>query len=200
MTAAVQNIYTALAPLRLYALNSGGLIDSELAAYDAAFAVVEQLLDEVLARAFVQTASGEALARYEKLVGLSPRQKLADATRRELVLYRLAVAPFDFHREGMASSIRAAGMEAELVEHPAAEALTVRCREILDPSLDLDSLTASVRAMLPAHLAAEIDIGSLTWDRFDAADPDWDDWDAADMTWTAFDLDGHNIFTEQGGI
>lgn len=194
MSAALDGLFRALEPLRLYSLRTGSLVDRELAAYDAAFSTLEELSAEVLKQAFVQTADGDALARYESLVGLPPRDKLDDETRRALVLYRLGSAPLDFHREGMINSIRAAGMEPELDEHPESESLTVRCVTIVDSSLEQDGLTARVRTVLPAHLESEIDYGGLTWDRFDGKEINWDDWDAADFTWTIFDLEGDRIF------
>jgi len=53
--------------------------------------------------------------------------------------------------------------------------------------------------MLPAHLKAEYDIGVMTWDMFDALDPDWDLWDSEDFTWSYFDMDGHNLFAGGDG-
>lgn len=194
MSSAIDGVYRALAPLRLYALREDSLIDRELAAYDAAFAVAEELLAEIERQAFVQTADGSALTLHEKTVGLAPREALEIETRRELVLYRLGAAPFDFDREGMVNSIRATGMEAELIEDPLGESITVRCLRIIDPSLDLDSLSARVRAVLPAHLDASFDIGDLTWDLFEAREITWDAWNAENMTWSDFDLNGHNLF------
>lgn len=193
MSRALEGIYRALAPLRLYRLEENSLIDRELAAYEAAFAPVEKRMEEAGRQGAVQTASGEALARHERLVGLTPRLTLEEKTRRELVLYRMGAAPFDFSREGMLSSIRAAGMEAEIREDPAGEEIAVRCLGVIDATLDLDSLKAGVRTVLPAHLPAEFDFGELTWEMLEETGITWDDWDGADMTWTEFDLNGIGI-------
>lgn len=194
---ALNGVYEALRPLGLYRLGQDSLVDRELAAYGAALEAFENAVETAARQHFVQTASGEALARYETLVGLAPRTGLDDETRRALVLYRLGVAPHDFHREGMLGSIRAAGMEAELGEDVEKEALTVRCLRVLDPSLDLDQLKESVRGVLPAHLLSEFDMGDLTWDLLESAAVTWDRWDETDLTWTDFDLNGHNIFIKE---
>lgn len=196
MSAAVQAIYRALRPLRLYRLEQDSGVDRELAAYEAAFAAAEEALAELERQAFVQTAGGRGLALYEGLVGLTPRDALGDEARRDLVRYRLGAAPFDFTLAGMRNSIRAAGMEAVLTEDVAGEKLTVRCTRVVDQSLELDELIASVRKVLPAHLEVEFDIGDLTWERFEAAGVTWNAWDAANMTWGDFDLNGHNLFQE----
>lgn len=197
MTNTLQRMYKTLAALRVYRLQDGSLIDSELAAYDAAFAVVEEALTQAAEQAAVQTATGEALARYEQLVGLTPRYSLDDETRRSLVLYRLGSAPFDFHREGMINSIRAVGMEAELVEHFAEESLTVRYGKVVDQTLDLDNIKANIRTVLPAHLDADFDMGHLTWAMFDAAGLTWDELDAIGFTWTEFDLNGQELLGQK---
>lgn len=191
---ALERMRRALRPLRLYDLDGESLVARELAVYAAALDGAAQTLEETARALFVQTAEGAELARHESLVGLLPRTDMDDDSRRALVLYRLGSAPFDFDRAGMLSSIRAAGMEAEIREDYAGEAITVRCLRIVDQSLELDALKASVRSVLPAHLEAEFDIGELTWDLLEAAAPDWDAWDATDMNWADFDLNGHNIF------
>lgn len=193
MSAALEGLYAELAPLRIYKLRTGSLIDQELAVYGAAFAMVEQRLEEIRRASGVQTADGEALALHEALVGLTPRDGLDIETRRSLVLYRLGAAPLDFTCEGIRNAIRAAGMEAKLTEDPGGEALVVHCVRVLDASLDLDGMKRAVRAVLPAHLEVEFDMGELTWDMFDGGGIDWDRWDAADMTWGDFDLNGHSL-------
>lgn len=198
MSRAVEGLYAALEPLRLYALRRDSGIDRELAGYGAGFGPLEDLLEETLREAFVQTAAGTGLERHEAMVGLLPRQGLDDPTRRELVLYRLGLAPFDFSRAGMLSSIRACGMEAEITEYPGEERIVIRCVDIIDKSLDLDRLKNTVRAVLPAHLEADFDLGELTWNMLESAGVSWAGWDAKNFTWTEFDLNGHHIFLQEG--
>lgn len=194
MGAALDGIYTLLEPLRLYRLRQGSLVDAELAAYAAGLELIEGRLEELRAQAFVQTAEGSGLARHESLVGLGVRTGMSDADRRSLILYRLSTSPFDFDRRGMENSVRAAGLEADIIENFPEESLTVVTRWLIDAFADLDAVKARVNTMLPAHLGVEYDIGELTWDLFDLADPAWDGWDGMDFTWNEFDLDGHKLF------
>lgn len=189
--AALDNLYEALEPLRLYALHTHSLVDRELAVYGKALSGVEELAADLMRQTFVQTATEEDLARHEKLVGLVERQNAQLDARREMVLYRMGVAPQDYTVAGLTASIRTAGMVARLEEHPREESLLVHCQELLDQSVDLDWLKREVAAMLPAHVEFQFDIGVMTWDLFDTGDVSWDHWDATGMTWTEFDIHGH---------
>lgn len=188
-------LYERLAPLKLYALNQNSLIDCELAAYDVAFSMLEQSIREILADAFVQTASDAGLAMHEKLVGLHERSGVSLDARRALVLYRKSVAPFDFNLNGMLGSLLAAGLEAEIIENYDNESLKIISRNIIDDFYDLDALKASVFTMLPAHLEAEFDVGFMTWDMFESYSVIWDDWDSIDFTWEQFDIDSDKLFS-----
>lgn len=193
MTNAVKHIYRQLDGLGIYALDGSSLVDCELLAYDAAFAVLEELLEEIRLQAMIQTSTGEGLRAHERLVGLGQREGLSDDIRRDLILYRLSVAPFDFTAEGMVRSMRAAGLDGQLTEHSPEERITVRSNAFIDRFEDLDSLKARLSEMLPAHLDWEFDTGYLTWDMFDSREVVWDRWDGLDFTWDMFDVDGHNI-------
>lgn len=183
-----------LAPLHLYRLGQQSLIDAELAAYAAAFTPVEERLGEISRQAFVQTADGDALRRYESLVGLPERSDVAAERRRELVLYRLGVAPFDFTAAKMLDTVRAAGIEARILEMPEEEALSVQTKDLIDPTLNMDIARMRLETLLPAHLEWELDFGTLTWDMFDEAAPNWNRWDSLDFIWEDFDTSGHRIF------
>ena len=190
-------LYSLLKPLGLYRLEQDSLIWCELQAYEAAFEVLEELLSEIRGQSFVQTATGQGLVRHEKLVGLQERGGVSLENRRELVLYRLSTSPFDFTPDGMVSSVRAAGMDAVIIQNYDHESLTIISKRLIDDFLDLDAVKASLSTMLPAHLGAEYDIGVMTWDMFHEWDGTWDEWDEMDFTWSHFDLDGHNLFDIQ---
>jgi hypothetical protein len=183
--------------LGIYALSGGTLVERELAAYDVAFTLLEELLAEIRRDAFPQTSEGEALALYESLVGLGLRRGLTVEARRALILYRLSIAPMDFTLEGMTRSLKAAGLDAEVAEGSPEERLIIRSNVFLDEFEDLDAVKERISQMLPAHLDWEFDTGYLTWDGLEAADVDWDGWDALNFTWDEFDVDGHNIFAVQ---
>ena len=188
-----QGLYEDLGRLDMYRLRQNSLIDSELLAYDTAFWVLEQLLAEIENQAFVQTAEGQALIDHEMLVGLGERRHVSLENRRHLVIYRRSLAAYDFSPEGIVRSLRAAGLEAELIENSLQEAVVIRSHLLIDDFEDLDSLKARISAMLPAHLDWEFDTGVLTWDMLEELLDSWDRWDGLAVTWDMFDIDGHNI-------
>jgi len=188
------SVYRRLEPLKLYALHKNSLIDCEIMVYEQVFSRIRQTLLEILAQAFVQTSAGESLLMHEKLMGLYERPALDLDTRRSLVIYRRSIAPFDFNLSGMISSIRAAGLEAEIEEDYAGEKLIVTAKELIDDFFDLDAVKSSLYAMLPAHLEAEFDIGYMTWDMFDGYRTTWDQWDLLDFTWEEFDIGADLLF------
>jgi hypothetical protein len=189
MNRSLEGLYSSLEPLRLYALRQNSFVDRELTSYGEGFGRIEDLLAETLDGAFVQTAGGDMLARHEQLAGFPPRPGLPDAARRELVLYRLGAAPFDFTPEGLKNSVLACGLAAELTERPADEAITLRVERVIDETLDFDRMKALVTAALPAHLDCLFDYGITTWDMIEDKFDDWDTWDSADFSWARFDLE-----------
>ncbi|MCL2056661.1 MAG: hypothetical protein FWH02_05515 [Oscillospiraceae bacterium] len=193
-TTAIAGMYGSMEETGLYRLNQNSLIDHELAAYNAAFSVIEKLLEDIRGRAFVQTSLGAGLAEHERMVGLGGRDALPPVPRRDMVLYRLAVAPRDFTRGGMVRSMKAAGIDADIIESPQTESISVRSNVFLDTFDGMDALRARLSEMLPAHLDWEFDTGSLTWDMLDGADITWDNWDGLDFIWDEFDIEGHTIF------
>ena len=183
-----------LRPLGLYRLDGATLVDAELAAYGAGFALVEQELAELERESLIQTAEGYGLALREQAMELLLRPDAGLKKRRDLLLYRLAVAPTDYTRIGMYGSLLAAGLNAILVEDKVQQRLRIIENGFTGSYEDMDAIQEDVRKMLPAHLEADFDIGSLSWDQFDAADPTFDEFDAKDATWGKWDLDGGTLY------
>jgi hypothetical protein len=159
-----------LAALRLYNLGMGGLVYAEL-------------MDSISRDAFVQSAEGEALHRFEELVGLPVRTDVDADSRRELIFYRMSVAPYDFTAARMLHSARAAGIEAEIFEDPGNERLRVNSIALIDPTLTIDLAHERLLALLPAHLEWELHFGFTSSDDFDALDFRWNQLDALDVPW-----------------
>lgn len=190
---ALKGMQSALAPMRLYDLSEGSLISCELEAYQAGFDLVEEKLGALWRDAFVQTCGEAALARWEQLLRLPRRSGASLESRREIILYKLAVAPGDYTLEGMGRSVRAAGLEAEILEDPPLGALTLTGASSMGGFDSLDQLKRHVYAMLPAHLEAQFDVGSLTWLLFDLKDLTCQHLDSLDFTWQWFDLNGDQL-------
>jgi hypothetical protein len=183
----ISNIIENLTALRLYNLQNGSLVYAELAAYGEAFLILEEMLGNILRDAFVQTAEGEALHRFEALAGLPARADVSAASRRELVIYRMSIAPYDFTAKGMLSSARAAGIEAEILEEPPIERLRVSSLALIDPTLTIDLVRERLESFLPAHLDWELEFGFTTADDFDSLDLTWNEINALDLAWQEAD-------------
>jgi Uncharacterized protein conserved in bacteria (DUF2313). len=189
-----QRLYRALAPMGLYRLESGGKIDAELAAYIAAFSLVEELLEAVREQAFIQTATGFALLQHEKLVGIQENPGSELAARREMVIYRVGVAPFDFTAERMSGSICAAGLQAEVVEHGSEERLQIIPARMIDSTMDLERIFKNLNTLLPVHLDWELDQGVVDWDETDVADIAWERAEEWDLSWDLFEISAQQHF------
>ena len=185
---AARSIVDWLSALRLYNLSEESLVSAELAAYDTAFCILEKMLAEIGRDAFVQTAGSEALRRFVSLVGLPPRSDVSDLNRRELVIYRMSVAPYDFTAIRMLGSVRAAGIEAEIIEDPPGERLRVNMTDLIDPTLTNDLARERLESLLPAHLEWELNFGFSTWLHFEALDFTWIELDAQDAAWQDADV------------
>ncbi|MCL2068334.1 MAG: YmfQ family protein [Oscillospiraceae bacterium] len=182
-SAAIENITGHLMALRFYNLNSTSLVYAELAAYNEAFLILEEMLAGILRDAFVQTAEGEALHRFEALVGLPARPDVNAESRRGLIIYRMSVAPRDFTAARMLNSAKAAGIEAEILEDAPNERLWVTSQALIDPTLTIDLARERLESLLPAHLAWELDFGFATADDFDSLGLTWNEIDALDTAW-----------------
>lgn len=194
MTKSVALCYRLLRPLRLYSLVGGTLVDAELAAYDAGFALAEGGLDELEAESFVQTAAGYGLALREEMMQLWLRPQSGPEKRRELLLHRLSVTPNAYSVAGLTGSVRAAGLNAQVLEDIANGRIRIIEDGYIGDFETVDALKEDVRRMLPAHLEADFEIGNFTWDQFAAADVTCAECDAKDVTWSKLDLDGEAIF------
>ena len=172
-----------LSALRLYNLSEESLISAELSAYDAAFCVLEELLAEIARDTFVQTAENDALSRFVSLVGLPPRSDISAASRRELVIYRMSVAPYDFTAIRMLGSARAAGIEAKIIEDPPGERLRVSTIYLIDPTLTNELTRERLESLLPAHLDWELHFGFSTWNHLDSLDLTWNELNALNTPW-----------------
>jgi hypothetical protein len=195
---AIKSIIEHLAVLRLYNLTRGTLVYAELAAYDEAFIILEEMLEGILRDAFVQTAGGDALRRFEALTGLPARADVSAQSRRGLIIYRMSVAPHDFSAARMLNSARAAGIDAEIFEDPPNERLRVSSLALIDPTLHIDLARDRLETLLPAHLEWELNFGFTTADDFDSLDLTWNELDALDTEWQNVDNTFVNIIENRG--
>ena len=197
MTNSIASCYALLRPLRLYSLSGETLVDAELMAYDAGFSIIESRLTTLYNEAFIQTAEGYGLSRREQMLQLWQRPQSNITKRRELLIYRIAVAPNDYTLEGIISSVKAAGLNAHVLEDIPNGRIKIIEDGFISDFENIDAVKDEVRYMLPAHLDADFEIGNFTWEQFEASGVSFDNFNAKDITWAKFDIDGRNIFKEE---
>lgn len=146
------------------------------------------------ARAFIQTAATEDLASYEALVGLQHLSHLSKDARRQMVIDRLSLAPYDFTVSKMSHILHTVGLEAQVTEHRDKESLTITVRDTIDPQLNMDQVSERLHSMLPAHLEWTLVYGTLRWNMLDQQLQHWNHWDRIDFTWDTFDTKGETLF------
>lgn len=196
MTKSIAECYRLLRPLRLYSLSGSSLVDAELLAYDAGFGIIEALLNGLCREAFIQTAVSFGLVRREQMLELWKPPQSNIAKRRALLLYRLAVAPNDYTLNGIISSVKAAGLNAQVIEDLINERIKIIEDGFIGDFENIDAVKDGVRHMLPAHLDADFEIGNFTWAQFDATNISFAQFDAKDATWAKLDILGGEIFKE----
>ena len=181
----LNNLYALLAPLRLYALGRGSLIDSELHAYGAAFAIIERAIEELRCAPHPQLAEGKALDLHEQAVGLPHRGEVSDDLRQELILLRMA-GPFPPTTAGMQQALAGCGLiGASIEERPGG--LFISAREIA-PGMSADDCWRLALDVLPAHLPAFI--AGKSWDELAVFGKTWDELDSLGRSWVEIALIG----------
>jgi len=179
----LEKLYEMLAPLRLYALGRGSLIDAELAAYGAGFAIVEDALRRAESAAHISFADGGALDLHEAAVGLPNRAGVCDQVRRELILRRLG-GPFPATRAGTEEALGSCGLiDPQIEERDGALLVSVAG---IAPGMTADQAWELALRVLPAHLPV-FALGQ-SWDEWDGAAKTWDERDALQRSWTELAL------------
>jgi len=174
-----------LAPLRLYALGRGSLIDAELAAYGAGFALAEEEIARLAGAAHVCIAHGQALDLHEAAVGLPNRSRVDDGARRELILRRLS-GPFPPTRAGTEEALGSCGLLDPRIEER--EGVLFVSASGIAPGMSADQSWELALRVLPAHLP--VFALAPSWDEWDAAAKTWDERDALGRSWTELMLVG----------
>lgn len=176
-----------LAPLRLYVLGGGGLVDCELKAYSAGFAMLRELIAETRRASALQTAEGDDLALYEMAVGLPPRPGVEPEKRRALVAGWRGLSGGSVNR--ILAQLEACGLVNPTVTEGEDRALTVTVIGVAE-GISPEEAWRLAADVLPAHLPA----GGppAPWDELDSQERSWESWDAPGKSWTLWELTGVN--------
>ncbi len=83
--------------------------------------------------------------------------------------------------------LRSLGLAASITEDTAAQTVTVDVQAYTGTLQNYEDVLRRVCDILPAHVGIRLNMGSVTWDLFDAQEQSYDERDAADLTWDAFE-------------
>lgn len=173
----------------LYALSGSTLVDFELQAYAAGLGMAYDVLKELENESFTATASGYGLLNRENQFRIGA----ADTTenRRIAILKYGAITPNDFTKTDMERALTLAGLNAEICEYTAEKKLYVNCLGEAADEAARQSALKIAKLFLPAHLNAELDFRSISWNNTDSKDESFDTKDSFDYTWDAIDCFGN---------
>lgn len=160
------------------------LFSAEMAAYGAGLAVLADAAALCRDDLFVQTASEDMLARFERLFRVVPSTEDIE-TRRAMLLERGSVTPADNTKAALERQLLGAGIEGSIVEKQQG-GLYVNVHRLLGISEEAAAFEAE--SFLPAHLPFVLDFGVNTWDAIDERGLTFNEMDAAVGTWNSFDL------------
>jgi hypothetical protein len=182
---ALDSMTAAMKPTGLYVLTGSTAVDFELQAYAAELDLIYDALVLLERESFAATAAGYGLTLRLRQFGL-PSGGSVEAER-AAVLELGAVTPDDFTGDGVVSALNAAGLACEITENAVAQKLYLNCSAELVSSASRNAAVKTAKLFLPAHLNAELDFRSISWNNIDQADNAYDALDALDLTWDAVD-------------
>lgn len=169
----------------LYALSGATLVDAELASYAAGLQPVSDAIEELQRDLFVQTASGYGLSLRERLFLLGAEGD--EAQRRAAVTALGAVTPRGFLRESIQKTLCGAGVLCEICEKPEEQTVYLNMGTQADTTQEQTQKIETAKRFLPAHLGAELDFRSISWNNIDQAGGTFDTWDAKGLSWDSVD-------------
>lgn len=169
----------------LYALSGATLVDAELASYAAGLQPVSDAIEELQRELFVQTASGYGLSLRERLFLLGAKGD--EAQRRAAVTALGAATPRGFLRESIQKTLCGAGVLCEICEKPEEQTIYLNMGTQADTIQEQTKKIETAKRFLPAHLGAELDFRSISWNNIDQAGGTFDTWDAKGLSWDSVD-------------
>ena len=150
MTAA-EHMAQVLRGTGLYTLDGDTLVDAELAAYGAGFALVEEAFEELLGELFVETATGYGLDCWERL--FRPRASTAGtAQRRASLLARLGISGAAHTLAEYGALLPGAGIAGTLSEDGEGGLLVTGS----PAGVPEEEAKGELDRLLPAHLSWEL--------------------------------------------
>lgn len=182
---ALESMCSKLRATGLYTLNGNTLADCELQSYAEGLNLAYDALTELENESFAATASDYGLTLREQQFKIESGG--ATGERRTSVLKLGAVTPGDFTKAGVQGALNAAGVPCEICEDTAAKKLYVNCFAQGADTAVQNFAKRIAKLFLPAHLDAELDFRSISWNNIDQTDDAFDTADGKDLTWDSID-------------
>ncbi|WP_444658808.1 hypothetical protein ACRQV7_14605 [Caproiciproducens sp. R2] len=182
---ALESMIAKMKAAKLYSLSGNTTVDCELRAYAQGFAMVCGELETLQRESFVATASDYGLENAEKLLRIGAQGNGEE--RRNAVMKRCAVTPNDFTVSDMEQIFAMEGVDARICERFADQCIYVNCMDASFTEKKKEAVLQTAKNYLPAHLNAELDFRSISWNNIDGADETFDTKDAFSYTWDAID-------------
>lgn len=184
----LESMVSKLKVTGIYTLGGDSLVDYELQAYAAGLNMAIDALTQLEKESFVATASDYGISNRESQFQVAAYGSADD--RRAALLKRGAITPNNFTKADMEHALSTAGLNAEICENTAAQKLYVNCLGETAGNAVLQSALRVAKLFLPAHLNAELDFRSISWNNIDNLDHCFDTQDSLGYTWNAIDCYG----------
>ena len=190
---ALESMTAKMKATKLYSLEGSTMVDFELQAYAQGLAVICDELEKLEQEAFVATASDYGLANAESLLQIGAAGGIEE--RRNAILKRCAITPDNFTKEDMERAFEMEGVHTQICEKIAEKCVYVNCMDALPTEEKKEAVIKTAKNYLPAHLNAQLDFRSISWNNIDGADESFDTKDGRGLTWDAIDGYGGGMVT-----
>jgi hypothetical protein len=182
---ALDSMRSKLKAIRIYALPGNSTVDWELQAYASGLDLAYDALEKLENESFVATACDYGLLNRENQFEISGQGTMEE--RRAVILKLGAITPNDFTIAAMERALNVAGLNSEICENFAKKKLYVNCLgELRDEATQKAALKVA-NIFLPAHLNAELDFRSISWNNIDQKEDTFDIRDGLDFSWDSVD-------------
>lgn len=182
---ALESMVSGMKATGIYTLDGTTQVDRELRAYAAGLDMAFDALAELQRESYVATASDYGLFNRESTLQIGAAGDTQE--RRSRILRRCAITPNSFTRADMEYALAVPGAEVEVCECMAEKKIYVNCKDADAQSEQGLSIQKAAKLFLPAHLNAELDFRSISWNNIDGENPSFDTLDGRSLPWDAVD-------------
>lgn len=183
----LESMVSLLRPVGIYSLATESLVYRELLSYYSGLMLIEDELATLRQEGFTQTAQGYGLKTWEEVIRSTAMESGNIQNRRGVVRYTLSRMPHDFNLSGMLHGLRSLGIDCELTEDTANQTVRVDVLRYGGALKNYEEVYKRVCDILPAHVGVILNMGSVTWEFFDAQDQSFEERDSAGLTWDTFE-------------